>query len=82
MKLPRTQWPIWLLTLALVIGYPVLSFRQINAMARAGEFPPESDTIIIGLAGVVVFSIVAGLLVLLATALSLRKYFSETRLFA
>lgn len=44
--MPSRPYPLWLLTLALVVGVPVLNVYYWMQVGKAGIYPPENDAVV------------------------------------
>lgn len=80
--MPSKPWPMWVLTAAVLVGFPLTNFIYWPVVLRAGVLPPEGDTIIIPMLGSVFSAVVTSPFVLGAAWLCLRRYNSAARLLA
>ena len=80
--MPSRPWPLWMLTGALILGLPVLSFIYWPLVLQSGVLPPHADSIAIPMFNDVLVAIVLSPIVLGVACLCLREYNPETRLLA
>lgn len=78
--MPRTSTPLWLLTAALLLGFPAINFLYWPQVLESGVLRPEADSIGIPIFGSILVAIVAAPFVVGATWFCLRRYNPETRL--
>lgn len=74
--------PLWVLTGALILGLPVLSFIYWPLVLQSGVSPPHSDSIAIPMFNDVLAAVFLSPIVLGVGYLCLREYNPETRLAA
>jgi len=80
--MPREAWPIWLFSLLLLLGFPVMNVVYWDAVARSRVLPANGDAIMIPIMGGVVATLIVSPVVLGIAWLCLRRYNPETRLSA
>lgn len=78
--MPKRAWPLWVLTVGLLVAFPVLSMIYWDAVLGAGELCSNSDTIAIPIAGSVAVTVALSPVILAITWLCLRRYNPATRL--
>ena len=78
--MPNRSWPIWLYTVMLILGYPVVNAVYFWFLGSSGLLPPDGDTIFIPIMGNLIFSIVTAPLVLVLAWFCLRRYNGNARL--
>jgi hypothetical protein len=55
--LPRSAWPYWVLSAAVLVGLPVTSFAYFPALLQTGTLPADGDSIAIPMFGSIMFSV-------------------------
>ena len=78
--MPREAWPIWLFSLLLLVGFPMMNVVYWDAVARSRVLPADGDVVIIPMMGGFVFTLIASPLLLGVAWFCLRRYKPETRL--
>lgn len=77
--MPSRSWSIWLYTVMLILGYPVVIVIYFWFLGSSGLLPPDGDTIFIPIMGNLLFSVVTAPLVLALAWLCLRRYNGDAR---
>ena len=80
--MPSHPGPVWILTLGLILGLPVLSFIYWPLVLHSGILSPDADSIAIPMFSDVLAAVVLSPIVIGATWLCLRDYNPEARLMA
>ena len=80
--MPTGTVPLWLLTAAVLIGFPVTNFLYWPYVLKAGALPPEADSIGIPIVGSILIAIIASPAILITACLCFRRYNPDTRLLA
>ena len=80
--MPKSSWPVWLFSIALLLGFPALNIIYWDAVLRSGVLPADGDAIMIPVMGSFVVTLMASPILLGIAWLCLRRYNSETRLAA
>ena len=80
--MPSRDSPIWLLTAALIFGFPLANWLYWPQVLRSGVLPPEGDSIMIPMVGSVLLAVVASPFLLALATICLRRYNPRTKLFA
>jgi hypothetical protein len=78
--MPSRAFPLWMLTGALIIGRPVVSFIYWPLALQSGALPADADSIAIPMISDVVATILISPIVLGVAILCLRRYNPKTRL--
>lgn len=78
--MPSTSWPIWFLTIQLLVWFPVLNFIYWPYVLESGILPPDSDGIGVPMVGSVFVAILASPVVLSVSWLCLRRYNPNSRI--
>lgn len=78
--MPSRAWPLWVLTLIVLVGLPAMNFVYWPQVLRSGVLPPDGDTIAIPMYGSVVFALEGVPFVIGVAWLCLRGYGPDTRL--
>lgn len=76
--MPRKLWPIWLWTILLLIGFPIINFVYWWEVLISGILPPDGDSVAIPMFEGLLATIVLSPSLLLITWLALRKYDPDT----
>ncbi len=72
--MPQTSTLLWVLTVGLVIAFPIIADNYFTAMAMAGAYPPDGDTIIMPIMGSVFLAIALSPFIIGCAWLALRRY--------
>lgn len=78
--MPSHPWPIWVLTLALLIGLPTVNYVYWPLVAETGALPPDGDSIGIAIYGSWIVMLVLSPIILGVSWLCLWRYNPETKL--
>ena len=80
--MPPRSWPLWLLTVLVIVGFPAVNFIYWPQVLRSGVLPSDGDSIAIPMFGSAFVALAASPLVLGVAWLCLRRYNPHTRLAA
>jgi amino acid transporter len=80
--MPRHPWPLWALTICLIVGFPTLNWVYWPLFVQSANLPPEGDSPIIVMMGGVIVAIIAAPVMIGGAALCLRRYNPKSRLLA
>lgn len=81
LRTPDRRWPIWLLALLMIVGFPATAWIYFPLVLQSGALSPGGDAIAIPMVGSILSAILLSPIVLAVTFLCLRRRTDSRRIF-